>query len=102
MSTKNGRRDLWLATDRDHCQLKAGQDAVDRGLVDASWKMNTPALASGGSLAYRARMRPVDVEGTAFEFGAYGTAHAARNSPNGWPATSGPGTANTATDPARS
>jgi protein-L-isoaspartate(D-aspartate) O-methyltransferase len=64
--------DLWLATDPDHCQLKAGQDAVDRGLVDASWTMNTPALASGGSLAYRARMRPADVEGTAFEFGAYG------------------------------
>jgi protein-L-isoaspartate(D-aspartate) O-methyltransferase len=64
--------DLWLATDADHCQLKAGQDAVDRGLVDASWKMNTPALASGGSLAYRAPMRPTDVEGTAFEFGAYG------------------------------
>ena len=45
--------------------------------------MNTPALASGGSLAYRARVRPVDVEGTAFEFGAYGTAHAARNPPDG-------------------
>ena len=66
------RPDLWLATDADHCQLKAGQDAVDRGLVDASWKMNTPALASGGSLAYRARLRPVGVEGTVFEFGAHG------------------------------
>jgi len=64
--------DLWLATDPDHCQLKAGQDAVERGLVDASAAMNTPALASGGSLAYRARLRPVDDEGTAFEFGAYG------------------------------
>lgn len=33
--------------------------------------MNAPALASGGSLAYRAR-RPVDADGTAFEFGACG------------------------------
>ena len=34
--------------------------------------MRVPALADGGSLAYRAGMRPVDAEGTAFEFGAYG------------------------------
>jgi len=64
--------DLWLATDPDLCQLKASREAVDRGTVAASWQMNTPALASGGSLAYRARPRPVDDEGTAFEFGAYG------------------------------
>jgi protein-L-isoaspartate(D-aspartate) O-methyltransferase len=64
--------DLWLATDPDLCQLKPSQEAADRGMVDATWTMNTPALASGGSLAYRARLRPVDDEGTAFEFGAYG------------------------------
>jgi protein-L-isoaspartate(D-aspartate) O-methyltransferase len=64
--------DLWLVTDPDLCWLKASQDAVDRGLVAASWKTSTPALASGGSLAYRARMRPVDDDRTAFEFGAYG------------------------------
>jgi len=64
--------DLWLATDPDLCQLRAGQEAVDRGVVAATWTMNTPALASGGSLAYRARLRPADDEGTAFEFGAYG------------------------------
>ena len=34
--------------------------------------MNIAALASGGSLAYRARLRPLDDEGTAFEYGAYG------------------------------
>jgi protein-L-isoaspartate(D-aspartate) O-methyltransferase len=34
--------------------------------------MGTPALASGGSLAYRAQMRPVDDDRTVFEFGAYG------------------------------
>lgn len=34
--------------------------------------MSTPALARGGSLAYRARMRPADGDRTAFEFGAYG------------------------------
>jgi protein-L-isoaspartate(D-aspartate) O-methyltransferase len=64
--------DLWLATDPDHCQLRASQDAVDRGVVVVPAKINTPALASGGSLAYRALLRPVDHEGTAFEFGAYG------------------------------
>jgi protein-L-isoaspartate(D-aspartate) O-methyltransferase len=64
--------DLWLATDPHLCQLRASQESVDRGVVDAPPKMNTPALASGGSLAYRARLRPVDDDGTAFEFGAYG------------------------------
>ena len=40
-------------------------DAIDRGLVTPmgmifrSGRMDTPALASGGSLAYRARLRPV-------------------------------------------
>jgi protein-L-isoaspartate(D-aspartate) O-methyltransferase len=48
------------------------QDAIDRGLIAPTWRVRTPALANGGSLAYRARPRPVDAEGTAFEFGAYG------------------------------
>jgi protein-L-isoaspartate(D-aspartate) O-methyltransferase len=64
--------DLWLVTDPDLCWLKASRDAVDRGLVAASWRMTTPALASGGSLAYRAPTRPVDDDRTVFEFGAYG------------------------------
>jgi len=64
--------DLWLATDPDLCQLKASREAVKAGVVDAIPELNTPALVSGGSLAYRARLRPVDDEGTAFEFGAYG------------------------------
>jgi protein-L-isoaspartate(D-aspartate) O-methyltransferase len=64
--------ELWLATDPALCWLKATKDAVDRGLVTGTWKMNIAALASGGSLAYRARLRPVDDEGTAYEYGAYG------------------------------
>ena len=64
--------ELWLATDPDLCWLKATKDAVDRGLVTGTWKMNIVALASGGSLAYRARLRPVDDQGTAYEYGAYG------------------------------
>jgi protein-L-isoaspartate(D-aspartate) O-methyltransferase len=64
--------DLWLVTDPDLCQLKASREAVEAGVVDAIPELNTPALVSGGSLAYRARLRPVDDEGTAFEFGAYG------------------------------
>jgi protein-L-isoaspartate(D-aspartate) O-methyltransferase len=63
---------LWLTTDPDLCWLKASKDAVDRGLVGTTWRLNVPALADGGSFAYRAGMRPVDAEGTAFEFGAYG------------------------------
>jgi protein-L-isoaspartate(D-aspartate) O-methyltransferase len=64
--------DLWLITDPDQCWLKASQHAVDQDLVAASWKVNVPALANGGSLAYRARMRPVGDKPAVFEFGAYG------------------------------
>jgi protein-L-isoaspartate(D-aspartate) O-methyltransferase len=64
--------ELWLATDQDLCWLKATKDSVDRGLVAGTWTMNIAALASGGSLAYRAQLRPVDDEGTAYEYGAYG------------------------------
>ena len=65
-------QDLWLITVPDLCWLTASQDAIDRGLIAPTWKVRTPALAGGGSLAYRARPRPVDDEGTVFEFGAYG------------------------------
>lgn len=70
--------DLWLVTQPDLCWLKASADALDRGLVAPFGliapfgKTNTPALASGGSLAYCAGLRPVDEDRTAFEFGAYG------------------------------
>jgi protein-L-isoaspartate(D-aspartate) O-methyltransferase len=70
--------DLWLVTDPDLCWLKASEDALDRGLVAPFGliapfgKTDAPALASGGSLAYCAGMRPVDEDRTAFEFGAYG------------------------------
>jgi len=63
---------LWLSTTPGLCWLKASKEAVDRGLVAGGWILSIPALASGASLAYRAGMRPVDAEGTALEFGAYG------------------------------
>jgi len=65
-------QDLWLLTLPDFCQLTASQDAIDHGLVNLSWRFGTPAVAGGGSLAYRARLRPVDDERTVFEFGACG------------------------------
>jgi protein-L-isoaspartate(D-aspartate) O-methyltransferase len=70
--------DLWLVTDPERCWLKTSKEALDRGLVDPAalivpfGKTNTPALASGDSLAYCAGMRPVDEGCTAFELGAYG------------------------------
>jgi protein-L-isoaspartate(D-aspartate) O-methyltransferase len=64
--------DLWLATDQDLCQLRPTDEAIDQGLVIVPRNINTPALVSGESLAYRARLRPVDDEGTTYEFGAYG------------------------------
>jgi protein-L-isoaspartate(D-aspartate) O-methyltransferase len=63
---------LWLSTVPGLCWLKASKEAVDQGLVAGGWVLSIPALASGGSLAYRAAMRPVDAGRTAFEFGAYG------------------------------
>jgi protein-L-isoaspartate(D-aspartate) O-methyltransferase len=70
--------DLWLVAHQDLCWLNASKDALDRGLVAPLGliarfgKTDTPALASGGSLAYYAGPRPVDEDRTAFEFGAYG------------------------------
>jgi protein-L-isoaspartate(D-aspartate) O-methyltransferase len=72
------RPDLWLVTCPDLCWLYAGMDAVERGLVTPmgligrSGRTDTPALASGGSLAYYGWMRPVDEDCTAVEFRAYG------------------------------
>ncbi|MGH3827543.1 MAG: methyltransferase, FxLD system, partial [Pseudonocardiaceae bacterium] len=64
--------DLWLAMLPDFCLLLAKQDAVDRGLVSPTSPMATPALLDrSGSLAYRAKLRPVDTEGTVRELGAY-------------------------------
>ncbi len=64
--------DLWLITVPGQCLLTVSQDAVDRGLADPPLKEGTPALADGGSLAYLAKVRPVDDERTVFEVGAYG------------------------------
>jgi protein-L-isoaspartate(D-aspartate) O-methyltransferase len=72
------RPDLWLVTGPDRCWLNAAMDAVERGLVTPmgltarSGRPDTPALASGGSLAYYGSMRPVDEDCTAVEFQAYG------------------------------
>ncbi len=63
--------DLWLARLPDFCLLSATQDAVDRGLVSPTWYMATPALVEGRSLAYRAKLGPVDADETMRELGAY-------------------------------
>ncbi|MGH3824340.1 MAG: methyltransferase, FxLD system [Pseudonocardiaceae bacterium] len=67
-----GDLDLWLARLPDFCLLSAKQDVVDRGLVFPGWPLGTPALVNrGSSLAYRAKLRPVNTDETVFEFGAY-------------------------------
>jgi protein-L-isoaspartate(D-aspartate) O-methyltransferase len=63
--------DLWLARLPEFCLLSANQDAVDRGLVSPTWYMSTPALVEGRSLAYRAKLRPVETDATMRELGAY-------------------------------
>jgi protein-L-isoaspartate(D-aspartate) O-methyltransferase len=76
--TVRSRPDLWLVTDPDLCWLNVSMDVVYRGLVAPmgsivrSGMTDTPALASGGSLAYYGSMRPVDEDRTAVEFCAYG------------------------------
>jgi protein-L-isoaspartate(D-aspartate) O-methyltransferase len=65
--------ELWLLALPEFCVLTARQAAIDQGLVIPSGLSGTPALASGGTLAYLTR-RPTDAadkEETAFEFGAY-------------------------------
>jgi protein-L-isoaspartate(D-aspartate) O-methyltransferase len=63
--------DLWLARFPGFCLLSATQDAVDRGLVSPTWYMATPALVEGRSLAYRAKLGPVEADETRRELGAY-------------------------------
>ncbi|MGH3899487.1 MAG: methyltransferase, FxLD system [Pseudonocardiaceae bacterium] len=71
-----GDLDLWLAGLPDFCLLSAKQDAVDRGLVSPGWHPGTPALVDrGSSLAYRAKLRPVNTDETVLEFGAYAHGH---------------------------
>ncbi|MGH3888143.1 MAG: methyltransferase, FxLD system, partial [Pseudonocardiaceae bacterium] len=63
---------LWLARLPGFCLLSTKQAAVDRGLVSPTSPMATPALLHrGSSLAYRAKLRPVDADETARELGAY-------------------------------
>ncbi|MFE0156838.1 methyltransferase, FxLD system [Nonomuraea sp. NPDC059007] len=65
--------DLWLASHLDgFALLTAEQEAIDSGLINPSWRLGTPAMIDGSSLAYRARPRPLDEARTAVEFGAYG------------------------------
>ena len=66
-----GNLDLWLAMLPEFCLLSANQDAVDRGLVSPTWYMATPALVEERSLAYRAKLRPVEADETMRELGAY-------------------------------
>ncbi|MGH3694569.1 MAG: methyltransferase, FxLD system [Pseudonocardiaceae bacterium] len=66
-----GDLDLWLARLPGFCLLSAKQDAVDRGLVSPTWPMANPALLDRGSLAYRAKLRLLDADGTVRELGAY-------------------------------
>ncbi len=63
--------DLWVARFPGFCLLSATQDAIDRGLVSPTWHMDTPTLVEGCSLAYRAKLRPVDADETMRELGAY-------------------------------
>jgi protein-L-isoaspartate(D-aspartate) O-methyltransferase len=70
--------DLWLVTGPDLCWLNVSKDAVDRGLVAPmglmarSGRMDAPALASGGSLAYYVGLYPAGEDRTAVEFRACG------------------------------
>ncbi|OHV63668.1 methyltransferase, FxLD system [Pseudofrankia sp. BMG5.36] len=65
-------QDLWLLATPQACQMTSSEDAVERGVVAPSWRILTPALADGDSLAYRARLRPLDDPATVFEIGAFG------------------------------
>ncbi|MFD0772320.1 methyltransferase, FxLD system [Streptomonospora algeriensis] len=66
-------QDLWLVTLPEFCVLTAQQEAIDQGVVSPSWRLGTPALVEGGTVAYRARLRPADPETGQgpYEFGAY-------------------------------
>nr|WP_311132475.1 methyltransferase, FxLD system [Nonomuraea gerenzanensis] len=65
-------QDLWLATHlHGFALLTAKQEALDAGVVAPSWRLGTPATISRQTLAYRAKLRPLDRERTTFEFGVY-------------------------------
>jgi protein-L-isoaspartate(D-aspartate) O-methyltransferase len=71
-------QDLWLASTLSRFAiLTAEPHAIDSGLVLPSWRLGTPTLVEGGTLAYRAKLRPADPEQTSdsdeirYEFGAY-------------------------------
>ncbi|WP_084037129.1 methyltransferase, FxLD system [Haloechinothrix halophila] len=62
--------DLWLATVADDFGLlTATAEAIDSGLVARSARMGAKAIFTDESFAYRAAARPVDTDGTRFEFG---------------------------------
>lgn len=65
-------QELWLLTTPGFCQLGTEQNAIEQGIVAPSWRLGTPALVEGDSLAYRTRARPIDDAGTTFELGVYG------------------------------
>lgn len=64
--------DLWVATVADDFSLiTATKEAIDSGLVSKSTRVGAKTIVMGRSFAYRAAARPVDMEGTRFEFGVY-------------------------------
>lgn len=63
-------QDLWLAAHLPGLVLlTARPEAVESGIVDPSFRMGTPASVTGGTLAYRPRLR--DTDDGRREFGAY-------------------------------
>ncbi|MFY1700166.1 methyltransferase, FxLD system [Micromonospora sp. WMMA1923] len=51
------------------CMLAAERSAFDHGLVNASWRVPSPAVVDGDTFAYRMRPRPLDDSGTRYELG---------------------------------
>lgn len=68
-------QDLWLATGLPGFGiLTATEPAVTDGLVTPSWRLGTPGSVNIGTLAYRAKLRPLqpeDPDGSRYEFGVY-------------------------------
>ncbi|MBQ1047811.1 methyltransferase, FxLD system [Micromonospora sp. C51] len=54
------------------CLIATKREALDAGLVNASWLVPSPAVTDGTSFAYRMRPRPVDDSGTRYELGVRG------------------------------
>ncbi|MGH3868281.1 MAG: methyltransferase, FxLD system [Pseudonocardiaceae bacterium] len=64
--------DLWLATVVDvFGLLSAKKEAIDSGFVAASARLEAKTIVTGGTFAYRAPARPVDLDRTRFELGVY-------------------------------